>query len=563
MAAETLTDVTKGLQEVNETLRQQAVAEGKADPLKFIKEEAVNLLIAESNRRASKELVKVEKKEAKDLLKTDKAAAKARKAIASDLVEHSKTRDTYLQNMAGGFDQLQLGQQRVINANRSYFEKIADNFKAVGEHLVGMYKEGLTDRRFQGAAAAEDKKKKKFNETRTYKVLQGIGKGILSMSMSLGGLLKDKVKAGVSSIFGLLQNLALGGLALAAIAFLNNPKFAEMMKFIRDEVIPVIGKFYEDILVPLFQNLKTYFFDVIESFGKFFDDPDFQKTIKSFKEGKFLDGFGSLFTSLLKPGGLIDNLSTNLWNLFARIFGMEQIEGKDTVFGMIGKQFIKFYARFQNYFRSTVNDVFKTLKMDNRLDLIDEDTGKNIESEYNKKIRLEKEAEQAKREELIKATPELTEKRDALVKERARIEAMPKRMGDGFTALVNMERIKAERKLLDDEAELQKIAENKIRDEQIKKEVKNKLGRGALFSSIEKRIENQEKFLVIARKKENAENIARITKRLEDMKKYKAAIVSNSGNTQVITSDSSQKFSISSHPIHIQSPTIATLTNIP
>ena len=39
MAAETLTDVTKGLQEVNETLRQQAVAEGKADPLKFIKEE--------------------------------------------------------------------------------------------------------------------------------------------------------------------------------------------------------------------------------------------------------------------------------------------------------------------------------------------------------------------------------------------------------------------------------------------------------------------------------------------------------------------------------------------
>ena len=53
------------------------------------------------------------------------------------------------------------------------------------------------------------------------------------------------------------------------------------------------------------------------------------------------------------------------------------------------------------------------------------------------------------------------------MKERARIEAMPKRMGDGFTALVNMERIKAERKLLDDEAELQKIAENKIRDEQI------------------------------------------------------------------------------------------------
>ena len=155
---------------------------------------------------------------------------------------------------------------------------------------------------------------------------------------------------------------------------------------------------------------------------------------------------------------MIDNLSTNLWNLFARIFGMKQIEGKDTVFGMIGKQFIKFYARFQNYFRSTVNDVFKTLKMDKRLDLIDEDTGKNIESEYNKKIRLEKEAKQAERDEFIKATPELEEIDKLMKKQRKIVEAIPEHNQDG---LVNMDRIKAERKLLDDEAKLQEIAKNR------------------------------------------------------------------------------------------------------
>ena len=47
---------------------------------------------------------------------------------------------------------------------------------------------------------------------------------------------------------------------------------------------------------------------------------------------------------------------------------------------------------------------------------------------------------------------------------------------------------------------------------------------------------------------------------LRDLRQKQAAIVSNSGNTQVITSDSSQKFSMSAHPIHHQQPVIAAVS---
>ena len=51
MAEATLNDVTKGLQQVSEAIREQTIADGKADPAKFLKEEFVSIL---SQRRFSK-----------------------------------------------------------------------------------------------------------------------------------------------------------------------------------------------------------------------------------------------------------------------------------------------------------------------------------------------------------------------------------------------------------------------------------------------------------------------------------------------------------------------------
>ena len=116
--------------------------------------------------------------------------------------------------------------------------------------------------------------------------------------------------------------------------------------------------------------------------------------------------------TIFKPDGLIDNLATNLTNLFLSIFGLEPIDGEETVFSMIGKQFRKFYAQFQNTFRQLINDAFKFLKIPKRLDMIDENTGKNIESEYNKKIREEEEEKAERIKAIIAADPELQKRQE-------------------------------------------------------------------------------------------------------------------------------------------------------
>ena len=46
MAEATLTDVTKGLQQVTLAIREQTIADGKPDPSKFLKEEFISILSA-------------------------------------------------------------------------------------------------------------------------------------------------------------------------------------------------------------------------------------------------------------------------------------------------------------------------------------------------------------------------------------------------------------------------------------------------------------------------------------------------------------------------------------
>ena len=463
MAEATIADVTKGLQQINETLRQQAIAEGKPDPAKFVKEEFVAILAqrsyAKKDRELQTEVARTVSKQEKVDQQYYKKQLNEQKATTDDLdkvVESSEKTNTYLQQLINTTAE---GSKAMIEHAKLTFEKRKGFFANLRDGLSSMVKDfdkilGVTKgiNALKGSADAEDKKKKKLGEMKTIKLLRKIAGGIGSLAMSFGTMLKDKAKAAVGGIFGILKKFLLGGLIIAAIAFLNSPKFKETLEFLKEKAIPAVANFIDKILKPLYNNLKTYFFDVIDSIKKFFDDPDFQKTIKNFKEGKILDGFKSFFTSIFKTGGLIDNLSTNLFNLFARIFGMKEIKGEETVFSMIGKQFTKFYARFQNFFRGAINTMFKNLGMDKRLDLIDEETGEVIESRYNKNLRRRREQEERRRKEKEDAINKFVdqEAKRERQKEAKRIAAMPDRLESG---LVNIKKIKAEKALLDKEEE--------------------------------------------------------------------------------------------------------------
>jgi len=82
----------------------------------------------------------------------------------------------------------------------------------------------------------------------------------------LGGIVKsgtEKVKSGASSMFSILKKLAIGGLAIAALAFLQSPKFEEIKNQIIDVIVPKLAVFYDKVLVPIGKALVKLFSDVM------------------------------------------------------------------------------------------------------------------------------------------------------------------------------------------------------------------------------------------------------------------------------------------------------------
>jgi len=484
MADATFSDVVKTQQETNEILRQQAIADGKPDPKKFIKEEFIAIAAQRGYAKKDREL---QTKTAKTVSSSEK---KDQEYYKKQLEEQTDT----------------TGEQKVTS---SHLSNLVSNLKDLPAYIGSLVK----GTKVSGAEKKEEENKKKFRETRTAKILTAIPKTLGKVASSLGGFLKNQVKGGAKGIFGILKKLGLGALAIMALNFLNNPEFGKTMKFIRDDVIPVVGKFLENVIKPLWKNIKIAFFDVLESLGKFFDDPGLKETMDLLRKGDLFGAFMKFAGTIFKPNGLIDNLATNLTNLFLRIFGLKPIDGKETVMGLIGKQFTKFYAQFQNTFRQLINDTFEFLGMEKRLDLIDENTGKNIESDYNKKIRIRKEGadyieerESAKTAQVAAATGldlELKKAKEKSVKVAADSTASDRDKIFAKTQVFALEK---------------KIKEAVIQSEKIKTK-SGIAGRGALSRSSETRIEKLQDNLNRARileSEKEGEQFAKKIKLLEN-----------------------------------------------
>ena len=106
----------------------------------------------------------------------------------------------------------------------------------------------------------------------------------------LGGIAKrgmEKVKSGLEG----LSKFAFGAFAIAALAFLNSPKFDEYYDIIMDKIIPVLTKVYEKVLKPLFKTLKEKFLTAFEDIGKFLDGE--------------IDAFDLLWNNKVVTAGLI------------------------------------------------------------------------------------------------------------------------------------------------------------------------------------------------------------------------------------------------------------------
>ena len=106
--------------------------------------------------------------------------------------------------------------------------------------------------RLMGAAQAEKANKKTTSDKKTNSYLKSIKDDIKKSA-------KDKMKAGAKFA---VRTTLFGAAAAAAIYFLNHPNFEKMKKYIRNEIIPAIGRFYESMkktLPEIIDSIKSFY----------------------------------------------------------------------------------------------------------------------------------------------------------------------------------------------------------------------------------------------------------------------------------------------------------------
>ena len=149
-------------------------------------------------------------------------------------------------------------QKEIMEAQKTELQKLGvkaeDNkqFQIEERKLAEME---LTQAKITGSKQAEEDAKKKIYDLRSNTFLGKIANGITDIKKSA----KEKLKTGAKGLFG---TFFFGALAVAALAFLNSPYFAKTTKYIKDEIIPAIGRFYRSIkrgskaLIELFTGSK-------------------------------------------------------------------------------------------------------------------------------------------------------------------------------------------------------------------------------------------------------------------------------------------------------------------
>ena len=288
MAEATLNDVTKGLQQVTESIRQQTLEAGQPDPVKFVKEEIVAILAQRSHAKQDIAIQTKAVKTADDAEKVDQDY------YDKQLVEQEHTSEeiiksgTYLSKIADSIPVAEEATKQMVlmlTDQRSKTQKFTDYFRVKFDGLTQTVKDtfnvkkqlenianfgkGLIEqgrdqfnfgKQFEAKKAeARSKEKSKGKKDSTF--FSKIADGITGIAKSA----KDKVKSGLSGF----SKFAFGALAVAALAFLNSPYFEQIKNQILDVIIPALAYIYDEIIKPLaiyigtnllnlFKDLKSY-----------------------------------------------------------------------------------------------------------------------------------------------------------------------------------------------------------------------------------------------------------------------------------------------------------------
>ena len=238
---------------------------------------------------------------------------------------------------------------------RAQFKKQAKLAKVQARNttFLGKIQNALTGNKVSASAAKEQQKDAAAADEKTNTILGKIGAGI-------GGLLdmgKDAAKNVGKTGLQIFKGTVVAAFLFALAAFLKSPYFKQTLDFIEKEVVPRLKSFYENVLVPIGNVLKDVFIRQWENIKVLFDD--LGTAIEQFKSGDILGGITTLITGIgtffLKT---VDNLITGVYNLFAKMFGLEET---DSVGASIGKFFTDLGGKITKFFTDTYDKIVTSI----------------------------------------------------------------------------------------------------------------------------------------------------------------------------------------------------------
>ena len=208
-----------------------------------------------------KALVAAQKETSKLIQEQIRQSMTAEERAATDTANESRSEsarrgwETRQENIALAEQQATINQNQALYHAQEDGEDTANTGEEQSGYLSDLINFFKKDSDKDGAAAAEDSAKgdSKDSEMMGYlKQTAGFLGGIASQGM-------QKVKSGL----GGLSKFLIGGLAVAALAFLDHPKFKEMIVLLKKTIIPLLATFYDEVLVPIGEALSKLFGDIM------------------------------------------------------------------------------------------------------------------------------------------------------------------------------------------------------------------------------------------------------------------------------------------------------------
>ena len=373
MADATFNDILKQQKITNSLLEQEAMDEGKPNPKKFIKEEALSILLERKYAKSSLGLAK----------KSNKIAAANEKVNTKSGQEDRKIYEEQLEKQAllvadqtetvkalddVGFNAIEFHEEQVRSGHYGTQNAILENARIVENAIVGL--------KFQNIKAANDDKLERQKE-RVQSNLDGrrnvtdvikktrdallptlnrIGSVLMAGPRALGRGVRKQAGNALDFLKNIFGKILGAGLLVGMVTFFSSQAFKRIVEWFQGDGLEIIANFYDKVFEPAIVKGFAMLKDIFTAIGNYFSKPEFKEAFRLIKEGKIFDALGLALRTITDDLG--------------KQFGIENLSEK------VGTALVEFYnaiAKRLNYMISTLN-IFGTDIP--KLPIIDLETGK-------------------------------------------------------------------------------------------------------------------------------------------------------------------------------------------